>query len=82
MGRSAGGDRLIDVGRRLRAAFCFTGSLGRAAGDADSRDLRVDGDILALDETRQDRVHLPANLKIVLSHNHNDSEAREEIVLC
>ena len=38
---SAGRDRLADVGRRLRAAFRFTGSLGRTAGDADPRDLRA-----------------------------------------
>src|SRR5882724_5665739 len=39
VGRSTGRDRPVDVGRRLRIAFCFTGSLGWAAGDADSRDL-------------------------------------------
>src|SRR6266436_7832499 len=41
VGRSTGRDRLIDVGRRLRAAFCFTGSVGRAAGYPDARNVRA-----------------------------------------
>jgi len=41
VGRSAGRDWRADVGRHLRAALCFPGSLGRATGDADPRNIRT-----------------------------------------
>ena len=41
VGRRTGPDRRPDVGRNLRAVFCFTGSLGRPPGDSDPRDVRA-----------------------------------------